>query len=58
MTMGINIGLIGFQMVVRDGLTVFNLVDGVVDEFRDESGVDTTESSNQQFDFKIFIIIS
>ena len=45
-----NIGLIGFQMAVRDGLTVFNLVDGVVDEFRDESGVDTTESSNQQFD--------
>lgn len=45
-----NIGLIGFQMAVRDGLTVFNLVDGVVDEFRDQSGVDTTESSNQQFD--------
>ena len=45
-----NIGLIGFQMAVRDGLTVFNLVDGVVDEFKDESGVDTTESSNQKFD--------
>ena len=45
-----NLGLIGFQMAVRDGLTVFNLVDGVVDEFKDESGVDTTESSNQTFD--------
>jgi len=45
-----NLGLIGFQMAVRDGLTVFNLVDGVVDEFKDESGVDTTESSNQSFD--------
>ena len=35
-----NIGLLGFKMAVNDGLTVFNLVDGVVDEFHDESGTD------------------
>ena len=28
----INIGLLGFKMAVNDSLTVFNLVDGVVDE--------------------------
>ena len=28
-----NIGLLGFKMAVNDGLTVFNLVDGVVDEW-------------------------
>ena len=28
-------------MVVNEGLTVFNLVDGVVDEFNSEGGVDT-----------------
>ena len=28
-----NIGLLGFKMAVNEGLTVFNLVDGVVDEF-------------------------
>ena len=39
-----------FKWLIGDGLTVFNLVDGVVDEFKDESGVDTTESSNQTFD--------
>ena len=40
-----NIGIIGFKMAVSDGITVFNLVDGVVDEFHDESGVDTAENS-------------
>ena len=32
-------------MAVNDGLTVYNLIDGVVDEFHDESGVDTAENS-------------
>ena len=38
-----NIGLLGFKMAVNEGLTVFNLVDGVVDEFNDESGTDEAE---------------
>ena len=29
-----NIGLLGFKMAVNEGLTIFNLVDGVVDEDR------------------------
>ena len=37
-------------MAVSDGLTIFNLVDGVVDEFNDESGVDTGENSNAAYD--------
>jgi len=41
-----NIGLLGFKMAVNEGLTVFNLVDGVVDEFNDESGTDEAEGSN------------
>ena len=41
-----NIGVLGFKMAVSDGLTIFNLVDGVVDEFNDESGIDTGENSN------------
>ena len=45
-----NIGLLGFKMAVNDGLTIFNLVDGVVDEFNDESGVDTAENSNASYD--------
>ena len=28
-----NTSLLGFKMAVNEGLTVFNLVDGVVDEF-------------------------
>ena len=45
-----NIGLLGFKMAVNDGLTLFNLVDGVVDEFNDESGVDTAENVAMSYD--------
>ena len=41
-----NISLLGFKMAVNEGLTVFNLVDGIVDEFHDESGTDEAEGSN------------
>ena len=44
-----NIALLGFKMAVNDGLTVFNLVDGVVDEFHDESGTDESEGSNDNY---------
>ena len=44
-----NIALLGFKMAVNDGLTVFNLVDGVVDEFHDESGTDEGEGSNDLY---------
>ena len=49
-TNAFNIGVLGFKMAVSDGLTIFNLVDGVVDEFNDESGVDTGENSNAAYD--------
>ena len=44
-----NIALLGFKMAVTDSLTVFNLVDGVVDEFHDESGTDEGEGSNDTY---------
>ena len=44
-----NISLLGFKMAVNEGLTVFNLVDGVVDEFHDESGTDEAEGSNDDY---------
>ena len=50
MTIAFNIGLLGFKMAVNDGLTLFNLVDGVVDEFNDETGVDTAENANAAYD--------
>ena len=37
-------------MAVNEGLTVFNLIDGVVDEFNDETGIDTPENSNAVYD--------
>jgi hypothetical protein len=44
-----NISLLGFKMAVNEGLTVFNLVDGVVDEFNDESGTDEAEGTNDRY---------
>jgi len=44
-----NVSLLGFKMAVNEGLTVFNLVDGVVDEFHDESGTDEGEGSNDRY---------
>ena len=40
-----NISLLGFKMAITEGLTVFNLIDGIVDEFEDESGVDNSAST-------------
>ncbi len=48
-TMEQNIALLGFKMAVNEGLTVFNLVDGIVDEFHDESGTDEGEGSNDTY---------
>ena len=44
-----DVSLLGFKMAVNEGLTVFNLVDGVVDEFHDESGTDEGEGSNDTY---------
>ena len=44
-----DIALLGFKMAVNEGLTVFNLVDGIVDEFHDESGTDEAEGSNDSY---------
>ena len=49
-TNAFNIGLLGFKHAVNEGLTIFNLVDGLVDEFHDNTGVDTSESSNATYD--------
>jgi len=44
-TANFNIALLGFKMAITEGLTVFNLIDGIVDEFEDESGVDNSAST-------------
>ena len=45
----LNVGLLGFKMAVNDSITVFNLVDGVVDEFHSEDGADEGEGSNDTY---------
>jgi hypothetical protein len=48
-TQNFNISLLGFKMAVNESLTVFNLIDGIVDEFHDESGTDEAEGSNDNY---------
>ena len=45
-TANFNIALLGFKMAITEGLTVFNLIDGIVDEFEDEGGTDASASTN------------
>ena len=45
-----NIMLNAFRITVNGGLTVQNMVDGVVDEFEDETGIDTITSTNEIYD--------
>jgi hypothetical protein len=45
-----NIMLNAFRIAVNGSLSVQNMVDGVVDEFEDEAGVDTTASTDETYD--------
>lgn len=45
-----NIALNAFRIAVNGGLSVQNMVDGVVDEFTDETGVDTVTSTDETYD--------
>jgi len=44
-----NIMLNFFKDAVRDSLSIYNLVDGFIDEYEDESGIDTEESINEDY---------
>ncbi len=46
LTNNYNIALLGFKKAITESLTVFNLVDGIVDEFEDENGVDNSASTS------------
>ncbi|MEE9557281.1 MAG: hypothetical protein V3V76_08475 [Candidatus Adiutricales bacterium] len=45
-----NIMLNAFRIAINGSLPLLNMVDGFVDEYEDENGVDTGASSNQFFD--------
>jgi hypothetical protein len=45
-----NILLNAFRIAINGSLAIFNMIDGIMDEFEDESGVDTTTSTNEVYD--------
>ena len=45
-----NIIINAFRIAINGSLTQFNMIDGVVDEYQDESGVDTGSSTNEIYD--------
>ena len=44
-----NIVLNAFRIAINGSLSQFNMVDGIVDEYEDESGIDTDNSVNQAY---------
>ncbi len=49
-TMQTNIVLNAFRIAINGSLTQFNMVDGIVDEYEDESGIDNPNSTNESYD--------
>lgn len=45
-----NILMNAFRIAINGALTKFNMEDGIMDEFEDESGVDTGTSTNESYD--------
>ena len=45
-----NILLNAFRVAVNGGSSMLNMVDGIVDEFEDETGVDAATSTNETYD--------
>ncbi len=45
-----NIMLNAFRIAINGSLVKYNMVDGIMDEFEDESGVDTGTSTNEDYD--------
>jgi hypothetical protein len=45
-----NVILNAFRIAVQGSLSIFNMVDGFVDEYEDETGIDTAASSNEVYD--------
>lgn len=45
-----NIMLNAFRIAINGSLSIFDMVDGFVDEFEDETGVDTVNSVNEDYD--------
>lgn len=45
-----NIMLLAFLRAVDQSKTIYNLIDGIIDEYEDESGIDTGASTNESYD--------
>jgi len=45
-----NIALNSFRIAVNGALAVFNMIDGIADEYQDETGINTTASTNESYD--------
>lgn len=46
----LNTMLNAFRIAINGSLSQFNMVDGITDEFEDETGVDTASSTNEDYD--------
>ena len=45
-----NIALLAFKIAEQDALAIYKMQDGFIDEYEDETGVDTGNSANESYD--------
>ena len=45
-----NVSLLGFKLATADSLAIFNMKDGIVDDYNDATGVDASASTNEYRD--------
>lgn len=45
-----NVALLAFKLATEQSLSIFDMVDGFVDTYTDETGIDTTASLNESYD--------
>jgi len=41
---------LAFKMAAHEGITIFNMADGVMDQFEDNTGIDAGNSTDEQYD--------
>ena len=42
-----NVSLLGFKVASADSLAIFNMKDGIIDDYQDATGVDASASTNE-----------
>lgn len=49
-TVETNLAILAFKVAINNSLTLYNMVDGIIDNYADESGINNASSQNESYD--------